>query len=80
MSGIGGGIGIDMRATVTNMRAMRKKAKRHAWPWRDYLKPEEAAQIAAAEVAKAAWLKANAAKAGIVNRAIQRAKYAVGAR
>jgi hypothetical protein len=59
---------------------MRKKTKRPAWPWRDYLKPEEAAKIAAAEEAKAAWLKANEPTAGIINRAIQRAKYAVGAR
>lgn len=59
---------------------MRKKTKRPAWPWRDYLKPEEAEKIAAAEVAKIAWQKANEPVAGIMNRAIQRARYAAGAR
>lgn len=43
--------------------------------WRAELTPLEASQIAAADEAKSTWERLNAARAGIVNRAIQRAKY-----
>ena len=56
------------------------KAKDEALPWRDYLTPEEAATIAAADASKTEWQRLNAARAGIVNRAIQRAKYKLGLR
>jgi hypothetical protein len=46
------------------------------WNWRSYLTAEELAVLAAADKAKAAWLKLNKERAGITNRAIQRAKYA----
>lgn len=46
------------------------------WDWRSFLTAEELAILAAADRAKAAWLKLNRERAGITNRAIQRAKYA----
>lgn len=45
------------------------------WDWRAYLTAEEKTILAAADRAKAEWLKLNKARAGITNRAIQRAKY-----
>jgi hypothetical protein len=46
------------------------------WDWRDFLTAEEKAVLVTADRAKAAWLKLNKERAGITNRAIQRAKYA----
>ncbi len=46
------------------------------WDWRSYLTADELAVLAKADKAKAAWLKLNKERAGITNRAIQRAKYA----
>lgn len=46
------------------------------WNWRAYLTREELVVLAASDKAKAAWLKLNKERAGITNRAIQRAKYA----
>ena len=46
------------------------------WDWRAYLTADELAVLAKADKAKAAWLKLNKERAGITNRAIQRAKYA----
>lgn len=46
------------------------------WDWRAYLTADELAVLSAADRAKAAWLKLNKERAGITNRAIQRAKYA----
>ncbi len=46
------------------------------WDWRAYLTADELAVLAAADKAKADWLKLNKDRAGITNRAIQRAKYA----
>jgi hypothetical protein len=45
------------------------------WNWRAYLTADELAVLAAADKAKTAWLKLNKERAGITNRAIQRAKY-----
>lgn len=45
------------------------------WDWRAYLTAEELAVLAKADKAKADWLKLNKERAGITNRAIQRAKY-----
>ena len=45
------------------------------WNWRAALTPTERLIIEGADLAKARWLEANAMTAGIVNRAIQRAKY-----
>lgn len=47
-------------------------------PWRDHLTAEEREMIEAGDRATAAARMANAARAGIVNRAIQRAKYREG--
>lgn len=44
--------------------------------WRDYLTGEEAAIVAASDEAKAEWQKTVAARAFIMNRAIQRKRYA----
>lgn len=49
--------------------------KKPKWNWRAYLTAEELAVLAAADKAKATWLKLNKERAGITNRAIQRAKY-----
>lgn len=51
----------------------KRKSK---WDWRAYLTAEELAVLVASDKAKAAWLKLNKERAGITNRAIQRAKYA----
>lgn len=48
--------------------------------WRDYLTPDERAELDKADDAKKRWQKLNRARAGIVNRAINRAKYALGLR
>ena len=44
--------------------------------WRDYLTDEERAVIQAGEDAKAEWERLNAPRAGIINRCIQRMRYA----
>lgn len=46
-------------------------------PWRDYLTAEEAEVIARGDAAKVSWLALNGLRAGIVNRAIKRAQYAM---
>jgi hypothetical protein len=46
------------------------------WDWRSFLTSEEKEVLVAADRAKGAWLKLNKERAGITNRAIQRAKYA----
>ena len=46
------------------------------WPWRDFLTDQERATLQQADEAKAHWQALNAARAKIVNRALQRAKYA----
>jgi hypothetical protein len=45
------------------------------WDWRAFLTAEEKAVLVNADRAKAAWLKLNKERAGITNRAIQRAIY-----
>lgn len=55
---------------------MTYKPRKAKWDWRSYLTLEEAATLQAADRAKAAWQKLNKERAGITNRAIQRAKYA----
>jgi hypothetical protein len=55
---------------------MTYKKRKPKWNWRAYLTAEELAVLVAADRAKAAWLKLNEDRAGITNRAIQRAKYA----
>lgn len=50
------------------------------WNWRAYLTEDEAAIVAKAEAAKTEWLRLQAERAAIQNRAIQRAKYEVGPR
>jgi hypothetical protein len=62
---------------VVGHRRLNMYEKREPkWNWRDYLTAEELAILAAADKAKAVWLKLNKERAGITNRAIQRAKYA----
>lgn len=48
--------------------------------WRDYLTDEERAIIAQADEDKLRWQASNDRRAGIVNRAIQRARYAAAKR
>ncbi len=48
------------------------------WDWRAFLTEEEAAQVSAADAAKAEWQRFQAIRASIQNRAIQRARYAAG--
>ena len=50
------------------------------WDWRAYLTADELVVLERADRAKAAWLKLNKERAGITNRAIQRAKYAAVSR
>ncbi len=47
--------------------------------WRKYLTPEEREVIRKVDKAKREWRILNAVRAGIVNRAIQRAKYRAAA-
>lgn len=54
----------------------RYKPRVPKWPWRDFLTTDEAKALAAADAAKAKWKRLNAERAGITNRAIQRAKFA----
>ena len=58
---------------------MTYKKREPKWNWRSFLTEEEKAILLAADKAKAAWLKLNKERAGITNRAIQRAKYAARA-
>lgn len=46
------------------------------WNWREFLTADEKAILDAADGARDAWQKLNRQRAGITNRAIQRAKYA----
>lgn len=46
------------------------------WDWKSCLTAEEKATLDAAAKAKAQWQKLNKERAGITNRALQRAKYA----
>lgn len=46
------------------------------WDWKSFLTVEEKAVLTTADKAKKAWQKLNKERAGITNRAIQRAKYA----
>jgi hypothetical protein len=55
------------------------KRRQPKWPWRKFLTPQERAILARADAAKAEWLELNRERAGITNRAIQRAKYAAKA-
>ncbi|QDI82372.1 hypothetical protein E8E01_19065 [Methylorubrum populi] len=48
------------------------------WEWRAVLTEDEAAEVAAADKAKAEWQHRQTLCTKIQNRAIQRAKYAVG--
>ena len=52
------------------------KKRKPKWDWRSFLTADERAVLAAADKAKKSWLKLNKERAGITNRAIQRAKYA----
>jgi hypothetical protein len=45
------------------------------WRWRDYLTAAERRTIAKADAAKKVWLRLNAERAKITNRAIHRAKF-----
>ena len=49
-------------------------------PWRDFLNDEERAIIDQADAAKVTWQALNDRRAAIVNRAVQRARYALGRR
>ena len=55
---------------------MTYKRREPKWDWRSFLTVEEKAILQTADEAKAVWLKLNKERAGITNRAIQRAKYA----
>lgn len=70
----------DMRLSAHELSHVRRNMtytpRRAKWNWREHLTIEELAILRAADKAKAAWLKLNKERAGITNRAIQRAKYA----
>ena len=51
------------------------KLRKPKWNWRAFLTADEQAILRASDEAKAAWQRLNKERAGIVNRAIQRAKY-----
>lgn len=55
---------------------MTYRPRKPKWDWRRFLTVEEKATLAAADRAKSEWQKLNRERAGITNRAIQRAKYA----
>ncbi len=46
------------------------------WPWRDHLTEEERQIIEAGDAAKAEWLRLSLPRQRIMNRALQRAKFA----
>jgi cell division protein FtsL len=50
------------------------KPRKAKWDWRSFLTADEARTLAAAEAAKSEWKRLNVERAGITNRAIQRAK------
>lgn len=56
----------------------RFKPRTPKWPWRDFLTEAERNVLARADAAKAEWKRLNAERAGIANRALQRAKAAAG--
>lgn len=56
------------------------KKRKPKWDWRSFLTADERAVLAQADRAKREWLGLNKERAGITNRAIQRAKYAALAR
>lgn len=56
----------------------RFKPRTPKWPWRDFLTEAERQQLDRAEAAKAEWKRLNTERAGITNRAIQRAKAHAG--
>ena len=58
---------------------MAWKPKQPKWDWRKFLTVEEKQELEVADRARATWLALNKNRAGIQNRAIQRAKYAAGA-
>lgn len=53
------------------MTFVRRKPK---WNWRNFLTQDEKDALEKADRAKAEWLALNTSRAGIINRAIQRAK------
>jgi len=55
---------------------MTWEPRKPKWDWRGHLTVEEKAILDAADKAKAVWQELNKQRAGITNRAIQRAKYA----
>lgn len=59
---------------------MTYKPRKPKWDWRAFLTSEEKAMLQKADEAKAAWQKLNQNRAGIANRALQRAKYAAATR
>ncbi len=54
---------------------MAFEKRKSKWPWRDFLTEDEKRVLQAADEAKSKWEKLNASRAGITNRAIQRAKH-----
>lgn len=62
--------------TVMTMTSLKRKTQKP--DWRKYLTADELATITEIDEAKRKWLDLTAVRAGIVNRAIQRGKRAVG--
>lgn len=62
------------RSVFRSERAWKKREAK--WPWRSFLTAEEKEILDRADAAKAEWINLNRERAGITNRAIQRAKYA----
>lgn len=66
------------KAIARNIHRSEQEWKKRAakYPWRSFLTADEKAILERADHAKQAWLELNRERAGITNRAIQRAKYA----
>lgn len=75
-------LGVPLKAQqAANERNIARYEKAVAkWPWRDFLTDEEREEMAAADRAKIEWLRLNKGRAAIQNRALQRARFAAGAR
>jgi hypothetical protein len=59
------------------VNVMAWKPKQPKWNWREFLTDEERQILRSVDAAKAEWMKLNRSRAGITNRAIQRARASI---